>query len=107
MYIQLPSGAFASDRRRAARAPVRLRRRRERGIAVIVVLALLSILVVYLGANIRSLQHLHREMKFIEQQQTRRLTALCATNTASLPFPVGTTNAAVTNALSDRPAGHE
>jgi hypothetical protein len=74
---------------------------------VIVVLALLSILVIYIGANIRSLHHLHRELKFIEQQQTRRLTALSATNTGSLPSPAWTTNAATATVRSHRPVGRE
>jgi hypothetical protein len=50
-----------------------LARRGERGMAVIVVIAFLAILFVYIAANIRALDHLNRELKFIEQKQTRRL----------------------------------
>jgi hypothetical protein len=48
-------------------------KRRQGGSAVIVVLALLAIILVFVGANLRSLSTLGRELKLIEQQQTRRL----------------------------------
>jgi predicted metalloprotease len=48
-------------------------RRGERGSAVIVVIALLAIVLLYLGANVRTLNSLGRELKLIERQQTRRL----------------------------------
>ena len=41
--------------------------------AVIVVIAFLAILFVYIAANIRALDHLNRELKFVEQKQTHRL----------------------------------
>jgi hypothetical protein len=44
--------------------------------AVIVMLALLSIMLVCIGASIRSLNRLDRELKLLEQHQTRRLAAL-------------------------------
>lgn len=53
---------------------------RQGGMAVIVMLALLSIMLLYITASIRSLYTLDRELKLLEQHQTRRLTALNATN---------------------------
>jgi hypothetical protein len=50
------------------------------GSAVIVVLALLAIVLIFVGANLRSLSTLGRELKWIEQQQTRRWTTIYATN---------------------------
>ena len=54
-------------------------RRRQGGMAVIVMLALLSIMLVSIGASIRSLNRLDRELKLLDQHQTRRL-ALTSTN---------------------------
>ena len=48
--------------------------RRERGSAVIVVLALLAIITVYVVANSRTLFHLKSELKLIEQQQLKKFT---------------------------------
>ena len=45
----------------------------QRGVAVIVVLALLAIILLYVGANARTLYYLGREIKLIERQQIRRL----------------------------------
>jgi hypothetical protein len=46
------------------------RTRNERGSAVIVILALVSILLVYTMANMRSLYSLGRELKLLDQRQT-------------------------------------
>jgi len=46
---------------------------RERGMAVVVVLALTSVLLVYVAANLRSLGLLDRELKRVEQKQIQRL----------------------------------
>jgi Tfp pilus assembly protein PilX len=57
-------------------------RRRQSGSAVIVVLALLSIILIYVAGNLRTLNNLNRELKLLERQQTRRLqTAAQTTNT--------------------------
>jgi hypothetical protein len=45
----------------------------QRGVAVIVVLALLAIVFIYVSANARALYQLGRELKLVEQQQLRRL----------------------------------
>ncbi|HOX58973.1 MAG TPA: hypothetical protein PLC99_18980 [Verrucomicrobiota bacterium] len=70
-------------------------RHRQRGSAVIIVLALLVIMLIYVAGNIRTLQSLGRELRLIEQQQTQRLktvgratnappASIITTNTASL-----------------------
>jgi hypothetical protein len=55
-------------------------KQRRRGVAVIVMLALISILVLYAAANLRSLSDLNRELKLTERHQLQRLNALSATN---------------------------
>jgi flagellar basal body-associated protein FliL len=48
-------------------------RRRQSGSAVIIVMALVTIILVYVAANIRTLSSLGHELKLLERQQTRRL----------------------------------
>jgi hypothetical protein len=62
---------------------------REQGMAVIVVLALVSIMLIYIACNIRTIANLGRELKLLEQRQTRRLET-----------KLGTTNAPVVIHLS-------
>ena len=50
----------------------------ESGIALIVVMALLAIILIYVTANIRTLNHLQRDLKLIEQKQQQRLKNLPA-----------------------------
>jgi len=57
------------------------------GMAVIVMLALLSIMLICIGANIQSLNRLDRELKLLEQHQTRRLAGLTVTNALAMPQP--------------------
>ena len=49
------------------------RRRRQSGSAVIVVFALLAFILVYVAANLRTINSLGRELKLLERQQTHRL----------------------------------
>lgn len=59
--------------------------RSQRGVAVVVVLALVAILMLYMTANLRSLRIMHQEIKLVEQHQLRRWSAVAvATN---LPTP--------------------
>lgn len=52
----------------------RANRRNEEGIvAVIVMIALLGLVLAFIIANLHTLSDLHRELKLIEQKQTRRL----------------------------------
>ena len=48
-------------------------RERREGMAVIIVLALISIVMIFLAFNLRTLACLGRELRFMEQQQLRRL----------------------------------
>ncbi len=58
-------------------------RRRREGTAMIVVLALLSIILVYMADNLKTLNHLGRELKLLEQRQLRRLQTTVGTNTTT------------------------
>jgi hypothetical protein len=53
---------------------------RENGTAVIVVIALLSIILIYLAGNMRCLHLLKRDLTILERQQTRRLELAGKTN---------------------------
>ena len=59
--------------------------RREDGMATIMFIALLTIMTLLVIANGAALIRLHREVKFVEQQQIKRLNAPPAN---SLPLPV-------------------
>ena len=52
-----------------ARAP----KRSESGMATILFIALLAIMMILVTAEARALMHLRREVKFLEQQQIKRL----------------------------------
>ena len=65
-------------------------RRREAGSAVIVVMALLAIMLVYVAANLRTLNSLGRELKLLELQQTRRLQTAAPTTNSPSAVTVGT-----------------
>ncbi len=52
----------------------------QRGSAVIVLLFLLAILLIYIGGNLRTLDSLGRELRILEQRQTRRLETFARTN---------------------------
>ena len=68
----------------APRSTLHAPRLRERGIAVISVLALVAIVLIYVAANIRTLNTLDGDLKVIERQQIRRLkTATQAAKTVS------------------------
>lgn len=54
------------------------RRRPERGMATMVFIALLAIMMILVMAESRALYHLHRETKFLEQQQIKRLDGIPA-----------------------------
>lgn len=56
------------------------------GFTVLVVLVLMAIVLIYIGANIRSLHQLNREMKLVERRQVQRL-KLQTTNTVADPKP--------------------
>ena len=64
---------------------------RQGGVATIVMLALLSLILIYIAANTRALNQLHRELKLTEQRQLQRwnniqpATAESATNAIETP----------------------
>jgi hypothetical protein len=55
-------------------------RRSEGGMITVIFIALLAIMMILVTANSRVLIHLRREVKFMEQQQIKRLNA-STTNT--------------------------
>ena len=60
------------------------RARNEDGMAVIVVIALFAIMLLFLGSTLRSLNHLHQDLKLIERQQLQRIhQSHTITNTAA------------------------
>ena len=60
------------------------RRQNERGLAVILIMALLAIVLIYVAGNLGALHHLGRDLHLIERKQIRRLQSLSITNVASL-----------------------
>jgi hypothetical protein len=55
----------------------------EAGSATVILIALLAIMMILVAANSKSLFLLHREVKFLEQQQVKRLDA-SQTNSAAI-----------------------
>jgi len=68
-------------------------RRRQEGVAVILMLTLLGIVLFLLGLNLRSLYCLERELKFVEKRQVQRLNGLSVTNAPALDIRATNTNA--------------
>ena len=64
---------------------------RQSGSAVIVIMALLSILLLYMAYNLQTLANLGRELRLLERQQTRRLQAT-APKTNAPPALIISTN---------------
>jgi ABC-type Fe3+ transport system permease subunit len=58
-------------------------RQHESGMATIVFIALLTIMLILVTAEMRSLAQLHGEQKLLERQQIKRLTQ-AATNTVAV-----------------------
>ena len=64
--------------------------RQTRGMAVIVILALLSIMLICVGAGVRSINRLHTELKLLDQRQVQRWTTLNTNQPPNLPAPANT-----------------
>jgi len=77
--IVLPLSRFA-DYRLSTRCDVRRKPSRQSGTAVIVVLIIIAILMIYVAGNVRTLNHLGRELKLLDQKQRQRLDNLSRTN---------------------------
>jgi hypothetical protein len=60
-------------------------KRSEGGMVTVIFIALLAIMMILLTANSRALLHLRREVKFLEQQQIKRLDAANPVPTAAKP----------------------
>ncbi len=60
--------------------------RNERGLATMIFIILLAIMMILVTAESRALFHLHRETKFLEQQQIKRLNG-SPTNSAPARAP--------------------
>ena len=60
------------------------------GSAVIVIMALLAIILVYVAANLRTLNVLGAELRLLEKQQTRRLQSATQATNAPPAARVGT-----------------
>jgi len=61
--------------------------RREYGVAVIVILALLAILMIYVAGNLRTLDHLEREVQLLERKQILRLQATARPASSAVEAP--------------------
>jgi len=59
--------------------------RQQDGMAVIVVIAFLSILLIFVAGNLRMLHLLRKDLKLIEQQQTNRLAVAGIVTNATVP----------------------
>ncbi len=75
-------------------------RHRQGGMAVIVMLALLSLVLLYIGTNLRTLNSLKWELKLIEQRQVRRLNAISAANATAIAVRVAGTSTVTGPAVS-------
>jgi Tfp pilus assembly protein PilX len=49
------------------------RQRHQRGTAIIVVIAIISILLIFAMGNVRTLDHLGKELRLLDQQQRARV----------------------------------
>lgn len=59
-------------------------RRNQSGMATMVFMVLLMIMMILVIAESRALLHLHREAKFLEQQQIKRLNGPAVTASATI-----------------------
>jgi hypothetical protein len=64
------------------------RKRNEDGMATLVFITLLAIMMILVMAEARALFHLHREVKFLEQQQIKRLNAVPTNTVTAAPSSV-------------------
>jgi len=64
-------------------------RRSEGGFATFIFIVLLSIMLVLVMAESTALFHLHREVKFLEQQQIKRLNASQTNFVGRAELPLG------------------
>ena len=77
-------------------APQCHRRHGQRGFLVVALLAIISIMLIYIAANLQVLAALKREIRLVEQKQVQRLNQ-------SFPVPVSPTNTAPAIVSTARP----
>lgn len=65
----------------------RTRRHRQSGSAVIVLIVVLALMLIYIGANVRTLHYLQQELKLIEKSQVQRLDRPTPPSNTSNPRP--------------------
>ncbi len=75
--------------------------RDEQGMAVIVVIALLSIILIFVAGNLRTLHLLRNDLRLVEKQQTNRLSSIGPITNA--PALTNTTPAVGNSALAPGP----
>jgi len=75
------------------------RGRDERGMATIVVMALLAIVLILVSANVRALSNLSRELKFIDHKQTERWKAAKIPNVSASALTPNSTNSPAATSL--------
>jgi len=64
-------------------------KRSEDGMATLIFIVLLAIMMILVTAESDALFHLHREVKFLEQQQIKRLDASQTNSIGSAELPLG------------------
>jgi hypothetical protein len=64
--------------------------RKEDGMAVIAVIAILSFLLIFVAGNLRTLYLLRTDLRLVERQQTNRLAHLPVTTNSATHPAVGT-----------------
>jgi len=94
----LSTQAYCPQRRRIT---FHYPRRRQQGMAVIVVMALVAILLIYLAGNLRTLYSLSRELKLLDQKQTRRLASTTVRTNSIAQIVIPGTTAARPNLSAD------
>ena len=75
-------------------SPKRNRRHDQGGFLVIALLAIITIMLIYIAANLHVLAALKRDIRLVEQKQVQRL---------NKSFPSATTNAAPAVAVTNHP----
>ena len=83
MKSSLPISRVTTYRLDTKPARTSHRQTRRSGTAVLVVLVIISILMVYVAGNLRTLDALGKQLKLIEKKQEQRLKSITTTNTPS------------------------
>ncbi len=71
---------------------IKARRRHEQGSAALVVIAILAIVLIYVASNLKTLEHLNREIKLVERRQIHRLQSISISTNSVTPTVAPVTN---------------